>query len=373
MAKFKRQHSEDWIEKAKEMENTCNEKVKNLISSYKSNPALIMDALQFGSKFYSYSPKNMQLIYAQSRGAQYVQSFVEWKNMGYSVKKNEVGLKIWVPVKTTFLNINDNYVKLSDATKEQKNDFKKGKLEGMVSTRFKLGTVFDIGQTTFPPEQYPELFSVGYPSQFHNDITKGLEDYAKEYVHFDVSMEDLSSISLRGYCSPGQQQIVINSSLKDTQKLSTMSHELGHAIRHGLDDGLTGARREFEADSLSLMVDAGFGLNTTISRKEHFIQHYNEFKTELQEELGEEYTDQVLDEKIDEVISSVYGTYADCIEDINLCVERYVPQERMLEYEQQKKALRTDIQQEHVIKLDQQQIQEKNIILEQEQEQMEIS
>lgn len=332
MPKFKRKQKEEWIEKAKELENQCTERVKEVAENFVRNPDTIAEALAFGSKFYQYSVRNTQLIFSQNPSAQYVQSFPAWKKMGYNIKRGEHGMKILVPVKTTLLKLNeDNIVKLSDATSQQKQDYKEGKITGFVSTRFKVGTVFDIAQTNYPPEKYPELFSVGYPSQTHDDIFKGLTDYAEKFVHCSVKTEDLSSMSLRGYYNIRDNEIVINSSLQSTQKLSTMAHELGHAIRHQLPNDLSASRKEFEADAISVMIESGFGLSLTESRKAHLSDHYNNYVNEIKKEVGTDIPDEVLQEKINEVLSSVYGTYNECIEEINACVEQYISKERLLE------------------------------------------
>ena len=87
MAKFAKKEKEEWIQKTKQMEKDCTEKVKQIAESYIQNPVLIADALSFGSRFYSYSVRNNQLIFAQNPHAVYVQSYPAWKKMGYSVKR----------------------------------------------------------------------------------------------------------------------------------------------------------------------------------------------------------------------------------------------------------------------------------------------
>ena len=118
----------------------------------------------------------MQLIYAQNRFARFVQSFDAWKKMDAHVQKGEKGMKIWVPVKVTILHLSDgNKIPLSDATAEQKKAFYNGQIEGEKRLRFKIGTVFDIGQTDFPKERYPEIYSMGYRSEEHAQIAKGVD------------------------------------------------------------------------------------------------------------------------------------------------------------------------------------------------------
>lgn len=329
MPKFTKKN-EAWVDKQKQLESECTNRVKAIAENYIVNPETIAEAIEFGSKFHNYSLKNMQLIYSQNPHAQYVQSYPAWKKMGYSVKRGETGMKVWVPVPTTLLLVNGEYIKLSEATEQQRMDYQNNKIKGETALRFKLGTVFDIAQTTYPPEKYPELFSVGYPSVMHDDLAKGLIDYAQEYVHYDVKIEDLKSIGLRGYCSMKDKEIVINSTLQGTQKLSTIAHELGHAIRHNIQNDLSPSRKELEADGISIMIESGYGLEITDARKQHLVEHYNTFKAELEKKEG--LSNEELQERINDVLASVYGTYSACIDDINSCVERYVPKERLLEY-----------------------------------------
>jgi len=140
----------------------------------------------------------------------------------------------------------------------------------------------------------------------------------------------LKSIGLRGYCSSNNKEIVINSTLQGTQKLSTVAHELGHAIRHNIPNEMSTSRKELEADGISIMIESGYGLDLTESRKRHLAEHYKTFKAELEKKDG--LSNEELQERINDVLASVYGTYNACIEDINACVEKYVPKERLLEY-----------------------------------------
>ena len=329
MDRFKRRNREEWVQKSQDMEKECTRRIKEVATSFIRDPRQIAEALQFGSRFYSYSVRNTQLMYSQNPHATYVQSFPAWKKLGYSVKRGETGMKIFVPVQVTLLSIDGNVVRLSDATKQQQEDYHKGKIEGHMVTRFKLGTVFDIAQTTFPPEKYPELYSVGYPSELHEDICKGLMDYARDEVHCNVKSEDLHAITLRGFFNLSTNEIVVNSSLQGTQKLSTFAHELGHAIIHNSPSSKSVSRKELEADALDIMIESGFGLELTDARKDHLASHYYRFEEELKEALGSDISEEKLMEGMDDVLSSVYGTYNDIIDSINLHVEKYVPLERL--------------------------------------------
>lgn len=248
----------EWKEKAIENQNAARELILSVSRSYVEDPDKIAEVLQFASNFYQYSLHNMQLIYAQNRFARFVQSFDAWKKMDAHVQKGEKGMKIWVPVKVTILHLSDgNKIPLSDATAEQKKAFYNGQIEGEKRLRFKIGTVFDIGQTDFPKERYPEIYSMGYRSEEHAQIAKGLIKFS-ESQGCPVSTKNL-----------------------DTQKLSTLSHEIGHMLeQHGTRD-ISTAQKEFEADGISVLIQSHYGIELADSRKSHLAAHYKKFEQEM--------------------------------------------------------------------------------------------
>lgn len=105
---------------------------------------------------------------------------------------------------------------------------------------------------------------MGYSSVQHKEIIQGLTDFAKEKLDCSVVTTDLQSISLRGDYAPSLNRIRLNTFLEDTEKLSTLSHELGHAMIHHIPDTKkTPSQLEFEADALSIMVQAHCGIEVT--------------------------------------------------------------------------------------------------------------
>lgn len=322
----------EWEKKAQETEKAVKGLLKEITNNYRDNPEDLAELFSFGSRFYNYSPKNVALIYGQNRGASYVQSFHAWKQMKYSVLSKEKAIKIWIPVQTTLLDIGENiFIPKSKATKIQIEDYEKGKIKGIVKTGFKIGSVFDISQTNFPKEEYPKLFSMGYPSQLHNGICKGLEDFAGDYLKCMVKTSDLSSITIRGLYTPILNTITLNDKLEDSHRLSTLSHELGHAIIHHTHIGKSTAQKEIEADGLSIMLESNYGLEINKQRKSHFKNHYDEFINQLRIK-NTELTEQEIDKRVDEVLTTVLTSYSNHIDNINKCVEKYVPNEMIVEY-----------------------------------------
>lgn len=274
------------------------------------------------------------LIYNQNPHATYVQSFQAWNEMDTYVRKGQKGLKILVPVKCTYLKIGDEAIPLRKATQEQVAAYKQGKIKGEERLHFKVGTVFDISQTTFSKERYPELFSMGYSSDQHKEIIQGLTDFAKEKLDCSVVTTDLQSISLRGDYAPSLNRIRLNTFLEDTEKLSTLSHELGHAMIHHIPDTKkTPSQLEFEADALSIMVQAHCGIEVTEFRKHHLAENYKTLLGTL-EQNPDAKKDVV--QQSQEIFSSVYGTFKKNTDAMQQCIERHLPKEQTLEQKETK-------------------------------------
>ena len=100
-----------------------------------------------------------------------------------SFRKGAKALQVLVPVETTLLKDGDHYVRYSDASKELQEAYKNNQIDSLIRKSYKIGNVFDISQTDFPKEKYPEYFSMGYPSELHAQILKGLQDYSLNTLH----------------------------------------------------------------------------------------------------------------------------------------------------------------------------------------------
>lgn len=307
--------SKDWQEAAKEKEERIKALIEETAKSYETDPIQMAEYFAFAQKFYSYSPKNTMLIRAQNEGAAYCKSYAAWKKDGVQVNKGEKGLNIFVPVTATYLKIaGGELVRLSMATAEQKADYEAGRIEGIQKQRYKIGTVFDIGQTDYPTEDYPKLLSMGHKSDDHAKIYNGIKRFSEENLGCSVEKKPLGSILLKGYYIPVKNSISINDLLEDTSALSTLSHELGHALLHNDTNTYSTARMEFEADAVSIMLQSKYGIELTDGRRRHLAEHFDVFKDELEE--NENLT-------IDDVYNSIFKTYRENIDEI----DRFVQQE----------------------------------------------
>ena len=299
-----------------------NNQVKDIIENYKTNPETIAELLAFKEQFYKYSIGNTMLVKEQNKGATFVQSFDAWKKDGYSVQKGEKGLKVLVPTNVTYLHVPGvkKPITLSAASKELVTLYKKNQIESSQKKVFKVGNVFDISQTNVPKENYPDYYSMGYENADYDKIIKGISKYSNNELNCPVQIEDLKSIAVRGSYYPGGNYIELNQLLESNEKLSTLTHELGHAILHkAMESQVSASKIEFEADCMSVMLESHFGIELTDSRKDHIATHYKKLESELAtENLNFDFKD---------ILNDVFKKYEGIIENI----DKYVAEEINME------------------------------------------
>ena len=268
------------LSKSQELKKTLD----GLIDGYRDNPEEVAEMLAFKSRFYDYSMNNAMLIHAQNPYSTFVSSFKDWKAKGYSVKRGEHGIKIIFPIRTQLYVVGEKdgkklYRRVADAPKGDKALIDSGKIQTVTKTSFGVGNVFDISQTTCPPEDYPKFYSMGYSSDQHAALYESLKKYIQK-TGVSVNEVDLQSIALRGQYIPADRAIQISDKLNDTEKLSTLSHEYGHALLHTdpASKGKNPSVKELEADCISIMLQQEFGIPLTDTRKRHFVGHYERCK-----------------------------------------------------------------------------------------------
>lgn len=322
---------EEWKQKNEEREKQAAESINSLLLSFQDDPGVIAEYLIFSSRFPRYSPKNTMLIYRQNPHAAFVQSYKAWQDEGAHVKRGEHGMLIRVPVIITYLKTEEGIVQLKYATKEQKTAYRRGEIEGYEKLGFRFGNVFDISQTDFPPEKYPELFQMGYPSEKHLALCEAVRSYSEEKLHIPIRLKDVSSISLRGYYSSEAEEITISDRLQDTERLSTITHELGHALaKHKRNSGKSAAQIEYEGDCISIMLQEHMGVTITDGRKRHLADHYKVFwqeQTAKYSSLPQEEQIEKANNEIAEAFSSIFQIYAEALEDMKPYLDRVLEPE----------------------------------------------
>ncbi len=340
MADKKEQYSNE----AQAKKNELQKEIEDIARNYSDSPQKLAELAAFRSKFYNYSFKNTMLIYSQNPGASFVGSYAKFKSIGqdiaiengefdeagkipyFGVKAGEKGMKIFVPVQTTLICINkqnDEWVQLSKATVAQKQAAENGTLETKNMLSFRLGTVFDISQTLIPAKYYPQIYSVGYTSEHHAQIFEGLKAYIENELQCPVKIEIDNSISLRGFCytSEHTKGIGLNNKLEDTQKLSTLSHELGHFFMHRGNeaDEKPSAQCEVEADIYNIMLNSHFGIETNDIRKAHLADSFREYQS-----VVEQSSDVKAFDTLETFFANAGKAFSDTIQDIDLYVQAHV-------------------------------------------------
>ena len=246
--------------------------------------------------------------------------------MKANILKGSKGATIIVPktVKYIYNEQNHDYVQWRYADSKLLELAKAGKTEIKETVIYGTGTVFDIGQTDFPKEKYPSLYSVGIESQLHSNLFDMLAKYCN-MLGCKVEVKQLNSIALNGYYNNDTNVITINYILNDTNRLSTLSHEFGHMIAEHKSES-NEIVRELEADILSIMFFSYFNLPIEEKRKNHFKQHidslaedlstkYNNEKKELKFDNKQQYISFMIEEIMNKTFE-IYKKHAVALDDI---------------------------------------------------------
>ncbi len=295
--------------KLEKMKQELQKKVQFIAENFSEKPKDIVEYLKFKTKFYNYSSRNCSLIYQQRPGAVFCNSFKAFKDMGYSVKKGEHGMKILVPTIKTYLHIGDDLIPLSKSTAEQKKAYNLNQIKSEQKLYFKVGTVFDITQTNCPPQDYPKYIDIGYSSEQHAELYKVLKNYCKNNLNCPVNENNLSSVALRGYYDPENNEISISKNFDDTTKLSILSHETGHAVMHKSSKAnkKPTAQIEFEADAVSIMLHTYMGIEIVESRQRHISNALKEMQKST------DYTPEMLTKSLEQS----HKAFKDIVDGIN--------------------------------------------------------
>jgi hypothetical protein len=283
------------------------EQLKSIADSYVADPEKIAEYLAFATRFHRYSPNNTMLIFFQNDAASFVASYQAWQAQGYAVRRGEKGMKIFVPVTAQFFDGVDGTRKaLKNATKEEKKLIEEKKIKTDKVLVFKVGSVFDITQTTVPFDDYPKLLTPGVASMQHAELAEKLIAYTRENI-CDVSIE-MSGAMRRGSYNREENHICVSPALGDTARVSTLTHEIGHALLHRdltpqTDKSV--ALIEFEADALSIMMHNELGLEITDERKGHLAEAFRVLKDETDTKARKNMPEGV---NRDEYLANAYRT-----------------------------------------------------------------
>ena len=328
------QSQEKPLSDKEQQKNEMIESIALMAEEYTADPDKLIELFRFKEQFYNYSLNNSFLIAMQNPHALFVGSYKKFKDMGYNVKRGEHGMKILVPQTLTRFFDGSSWKNLKDATPEEKQKIKErasaeqsGKhydndlYKSYKRNVFGIGHVFDIAQTDCPAEKYPEIVGLGYSSEQHKQLFDSLAYFSQVYLNCPVSKQDFSSAALRGLYRINERRIEISSLLQDTQALSTLTHEMGHAILHNdrSKSNVPTCQKELEADALSIMLDIHLGLEVPDARRSHLHEHFCKFNNYREEHKDDENVPTVID-----VLNNVEKIYRNVFDNIDNFIENTI-------------------------------------------------
>lgn len=218
--------------------------------------------LSFAAKFHSYSLSNQFLIWAQKRDATYVRGHKQWLEMGRQVTNWKNGIHILAPAKKT-KEVPDP--KNPMQTKEE-------------SYMYFFGvTVYDISDTQPIPNWKSKdgkpPFEPQSWRQDSNDESEEMSLFVRAATKFAqdvglrIDLEKALPPDYGGYSQVGGD-IAVNKEFKGINQLSTLVHEITHALFHQMPDVLTNAEetkkltsadKEAEAETTAFIVLSHYG------------------------------------------------------------------------------------------------------------------
>lgn len=183
------------------------------------------------TRFHKYSPNNQLLIFFSNPAATHVAGYTRWQELHRQVRKGEHGIPILAPI---------------FARKDPQDE-----ASPTILKCFKVAYVFDVSQTDGDPlPEPPDWRSPERLAWLHNRLL----DYAR-FLDIQVTEKDLGS--LQGYSAGGT--IALNPSAGT----SVLIHELAHELLHRSGEKLDRPTKELEAEAVSYVVSAHFGLETS--------------------------------------------------------------------------------------------------------------
>lgn len=330
----KEQNKEKGLSEKEQQKNEMIESIKSMAEEYAVDPDKLIELFKFKEQFYNYSLNNSLLIAMQNPNSIFVGSYKKFKDMGYNVKRGEHGMKILVPQTLTRFFDGTSWKSLRDASPEEKKRIKERAAAEQNGKQFEndlyksykrnvfgIGHVFDIAQTDCPAEKYPEIIGLGFSSEQHKQLFDVLSYFSQTYLNCPVIKNDFSSATLRGLYNIKERKIEISSLLQDTQALSTLTHEMGHAILHNdrTKSNTPTCQKELEADALSIMLDIHLGLDVPDARRSHLHAHFCKFNSYREEHKDDENVPSVID-----VLNNVEKIYRNVFEDIDSFIENTI-------------------------------------------------
>lgn len=206
------------------------------------------------AKFPRYSAHNVWLILSQRPGATRVAGFTTWRRLGRQVKRGARGIAIIAPMFRRHAEDTDQLG---------------GRDDRLETLAFRCAYVFDVSDTDGAP--LPALTDArGNPGPYTDRLKAFI---AGNGITLEYSRRIAPAL---GACVG--DTILLLPDLAPAVELSTLAHELGHALLHGRDArevvSRTVRETEAEAEAIAFLVSEAVGIESRHSSAD-YIQLWN--------------------------------------------------------------------------------------------------
>ena len=212
------------------------------------------DILLSMSNLNCYSITNQLLILSQMPTARCVNGMKVWNYNHRNVIKGQKAIKIIAPLRE---------IRKEDVLDEDGNVVETKEFEVM---GYKVAHVFDISQT-----EGRELYEFKCDENIAKENFETIKDALVSVPRgYDVNFANIENDGVDGYCDFTHKVIVIQDGMPLERTLTTLIHEIGHALAeervrtnfNGLTKKEQTQIREIEAESIALVVSNKLGLHT---------------------------------------------------------------------------------------------------------------
>lgn len=254
-----------WVTQAERDQKNFEYTIRQTLKGMDEHPERMEKFFEFSSRFYRYNLNNSLMIYSNNPNALYCQSYAAWNHPAegtknreaYRIKKNEKGIKVYVPVEVTLLKIDGELVPLEMATKEEQIQYQAGEIEGVIQTRYGMKAVFDIAQTVCPVEVY-QHFHKQYRETEREQLVKGMTEIL-EGMEYQIRYQNLSDFG-KDWILTESGNLVLHEDLHPEEKLSALAEVYSKAVIGMEESRKSPEVLQFQMEGLRLMTEGVLGI-----------------------------------------------------------------------------------------------------------------
>ncbi len=234
--------------KTRELENKLQQLANQVVTD---TDKLDLFCKQWNNGFHQYSFGNTILIWFQKPDASLCAGYHTWLDKKRFVKRGEKAISILAPM----------FFKKTKETEDDKED--------ITVTRFRVVSVFDVTQTDGEP------LTLGHSDRVTGDTSLKLDDVTKLFSYPVIISNGIES----GHTD--SKVITLSDRENKISMLATYFHELAHTMLHFGDNRkeIPQDVRELEAEAVSYIVCASFGIDNQISK--YYIGNWRGNKDKL--------------------------------------------------------------------------------------------